>query len=130
MPWHPTFRPGCSAHTGIASCVSEYLRSQLTILLVESTQECARWGTYTKEPRLLTGNLHLTAQASVLLCVTVLKEGQMLSWLLPCGTTKQLSIFISTGTNFYSFEKRTAMAGEVALGKAKSLKEISTLSIR
>lgn len=67
MPWHPTFRPGCSAHTGIASCVSEYLRSQLTILLVESTQECARWGTYTEEPRLLTGNSHLTAQASVTL---------------------------------------------------------------
>lgn len=88
-----------------------------------------RWGTHAKEPRLLTGNLRLTARASVLLCIMMVKEGQMLSWLLLCRNTKQLSIFISTGTNFYGFEKRTAMAEEVALGKAKSLKETSTLSI-
>lgn len=126
MSWHPTFRPGCSVHTVITSCVNEYLRSQLTILLGESTQACVHLGTYAKEPRLLTGNSHLTAWASVFLCVMVVKEGQMLSWLSLCGNTKQLGISISTVTIFYGFEMRTAMAEEVALGKAESLKEIST----
>lgn len=50
----------------------------------------------------------------------------MLSWLSLYRKIYQLSIFISTVTNFYGLEKRTNATEEIAVGKPKSLKEIST----
>lgn len=50
----------------------------------------------------------------------------MLSWLSLSRKIYQLSIFISTVTNFYGLEKTTTVTEEIAVGKAESLKEIST----